>query len=142
ALSAISPAADPLLRQYDLQYAQQAVSAVPGSAETQSFFAGAFHPLTIHENRTWLGLSLLGALLLLLFGLVRAANDRMVVRLVRALVVIGLLAAMIAVLQRATGTTRIYGFWQPRQSVVRPFGPFVNRNHFAGWMLMAIPLVF
>ena len=22
----------------------------------------------------------------------------------------------------------------------QPFGPFVNRNHFAGWMLMALPL--
>ena len=21
-----------------------------------------------------------------------------------------------------------------------PFGPFVNKNHFAGWMLMALPL--
>jgi len=31
------------------------------------------------------------------------------------------------------------GFWVPRQGGT-PFGPFVNHNHFAGWMLMAVPL--
>ncbi len=35
---------------------------------------------------------------------------------------------------------RIYGFWQPRNLLTTPFGPFVNKNHFAGWMLMAMPL--
>jgi O-antigen ligase len=34
---------------------------------------------------------------------------------------------------------KLYGFWTPVQGG-SPFGPFVNRNHFAGWMLMAIPL--
>jgi hypothetical protein len=34
---------------------------------------------------------------------------------------------------------KIYGFWQP-QYRGSPFGPFVNRNHFAGWMLMVLPL--
>jgi len=33
----------------------------------------------------------------------------------------------------------IYGFWRPRFQA-QPFGPFVNPNHFAGWMLMALPL--
>jgi O-antigen ligase len=34
---------------------------------------------------------------------------------------------------------RILGFWTPEQEGT-PFGPFVNRNHFAGWMLLALPL--
>ena len=34
---------------------------------------------------------------------------------------------------------RIYGFWQPRYLLTTPFGPFVNRNHFAGWMLLVLP---
>ena len=34
---------------------------------------------------------------------------------------------------------KIYGFWTPQQQG-ESFGPFVNRNHFAGWLLMALPL--
>ena len=36
---------------------------------------------------------------------------------------------------------KIYGFWTPFMAG-SPFGPFVNKNHFAGWMLMALPLTF
>jgi O-antigen ligase len=36
--------------------------------------------------------------------------------------------------------TRIYAIWLPLDEGARPFGPFVNRNHFATWLLMAIPL--
>ena len=32
----------------------------------------------------------------------------------------------------------VYGFWQQTRDYSNGFGPFVNRNHFAGWMLMAI----
>jgi O-antigen ligase len=35
---------------------------------------------------------------------------------------------------------RIYGFWAPINRMTTPFGPFVNKNHFAGWMLMGLPL--
>ena len=35
---------------------------------------------------------------------------------------------------------RIYGFWKPKYLLTTPFGPFVNKNHFAGWMLMGLPL--
>jgi O-antigen ligase len=34
----------------------------------------------------------------------------------------------------------LYGFWRPREGG-NPFGPFVNRNHFAGWMVMVLPVV-
>jgi O-antigen ligase len=33
----------------------------------------------------------------------------------------------------------VYGFWKP-VFAARPFGPFINPNHFAGWMLMVLPL--
>ncbi len=32
----------------------------------------------------------------------------------------------------------IYGFWRSI-SGGDSYGPFVNRNHFAGWMLMTLP---
>jgi O-antigen ligase len=36
--------------------------------------------------------------------------------------------------------TLIYGRFRPLDAGARPFGPFVNRNHFATWVLMACPL--
>ena len=34
---------------------------------------------------------------------------------------------------------KVYGFWTTQMGG-SPFGPFVNKNHFAGWMLLALPL--
>ena len=58
---------------------------------------------------------------------------------------LGVAVAIIAIVQKAllgdgaaTGM-RIYGFWKPRYMLTTPFGPFVNRNHFAGWMLLVLP---
>lgn len=57
-----------------------------------------------------------------------------------ALTVIGVLLAVTAIIHKPLYAGKIYGFWKPWQSEVEPFGPFVNRNHFAGWMLMALPV--
>ena len=43
-------------------------------------------------------------------------------------------------MQAAGDPTLIYGRWRPLDPGARPFGPFVNRNHFATWVLMACPL--
>jgi O-antigen ligase len=47
---------------------------------------------------------------------------------------------LIAFAQQASGTTLVYGFWQPRDLGARPLGPFINRNHFGTWSLLAICL--
>ncbi len=60
--------------------------------------------------------------------------------LARAITVLGVVVALIAIIQRAFPTGRIYGFWVPLDPSAHVFGPFVNRNHFAGWMMMALPV--
>ncbi|HEV8693843.1 MAG TPA: O-antigen ligase family protein [Lysobacter sp.] len=60
--------------------------------------------------------------------------------LIRAIAIIGLLAAVAAVMQQAGNPMLIYGRWAPRDEGARPFGPFINRNHFATWLLMGFPL--
>jgi O-antigen ligase len=47
-----------------------------------------------------------------------------------------------AFLQRALSPALIYGIWRPPglASNILPWGPFINRNDFAAWLLMAIPL--
>ncbi len=48
---------------------------------------------------------------------------------------------MEALAQKATFNGKIYWFWESQFKVAsNHFGPFVNRNHFAGWMLLALCL--
>jgi O-antigen ligase len=63
-------------------------------------------------------------------------------RIVRAIAIIGLLASITAVVQRAENKELLYGIWRPLDAGARPYGPFVNRNHFATWAIMAVPLIF
>lgn len=51
--------------------------------------------------------------------------------------VLGLVLAIVALLQATGGAHRIYGFFEPLEHGAI-FGPFVNRNHFAGYMLMVV----
>lgn len=60
--------------------------------------------------------------------------------LAQVVAAVGLAGALAAIVQRAVEPTRIYGIWLAQDPGARPFGPFVNRNHFATWLLMAIPL--
>jgi putative inorganic carbon (HCO3(-)) transporter len=129
-LKAVSPATDAFLRHHDLAYALET----------------ARHPLSIDPRATVLGLAFLGAFVVFLAGLLRIFARSGVTRLVPALVTLGVVLAVIAIVQKAVlgdhtyMGMKIYGVWTPESKLVVPFGPYVNRNHFAGWMLMAIPL--
>ena len=129
-LQAISPSTDAFLRQYDLSY------SIEGSA----------HPLSIDPPATVLGLAFFAAFTLFLVGLTRAFSRWGVRRVVFAIAVLGGVVGAIAVVQKlvlgdhAFMGMKIYGFWTPESKLVVPFGPYVNRNHFAGWMLMVVPL--
>jgi O-antigen ligase len=59
---------------------------------------------------------------------------------VQVVAIAGLLATVTALAQQAIDPARLYGVWMPLDPGARPFGPFVNRNHFATWAIMAIPL--
>ncbi len=63
-------------------------------------------------------------------------------RMIRAIAVIGLVASIAAIVQRSQSHDLLYGIWRPIDPGARPYGPFVNRNHFATWVVMACPLVF
>ncbi|HEY2433856.1 MAG TPA: O-antigen ligase family protein [Vicinamibacterales bacterium] len=62
------------------------------------------------------------------------------VRLVaRGVALMGLLLSLIALAQDQTGHGLMYWTWKPLTEGAFPFGPFVNRNHFATWVVMATP---
>lgn len=130
----ISPSARDVLPQYDLRFAALSFHAAAASAPALT------HPLSIEPRRTLTALALAAAFGAFLAGLSAMLDEWLVVRLVRAIVAVSLLIAIIAIVQKASGGGKIYGLWTPQNGDAAPFGPFVNPNHFAGWMLMAVPL--
>jgi O-antigen ligase len=106
-----------------------------------AFAAGlvAWHGVSVWPRDTLVGLVLFSALSLLLVGLTALLSTTGTRRFVEALTVFGVVLALIGIVQKPLFTGAIYGFWQLELGR-QPFGPFVNKNHFAGWMVMALPL--
>jgi O-antigen ligase len=87
------------------------------------------------------GIALMLTALVVFWTARRACTSGLALRIVRAVAFAGLLASLVAIVLRASGDPRlIYGRWEPIDAGAHPFGPFVNRNHFATWVLMAWPL--
>ena len=144
-LRAVSPAADDFLRNHDLTYALSALdvqSTEPGAAAVGS----TWHALSLDPRATLLAVGMLAAFVLFLAGLTWSLTHSVVRRLAFGIVFFGIVLALVGIVQRAIlgdhayAGMKIYGFWAPSQLLSNPFGPYVNKNHFAGWMLMALPL--
>jgi hypothetical protein len=136
AIARISPATDGFLSQYDLAYR---LSSAGGVADYR-------HPLSIKPAGTWLSLAALAALGLLLVGAARGLGHRSLGALAPGLVLVGFALALVGIIQSGlysrdpNPVLKAYGFWETINKDTYPFGPFVNRNHFAGWMLLALPI--
>jgi O-antigen ligase/polysaccharide polymerase Wzy-like membrane protein len=133
----ISPAAQPLETRHHQDFG--VLSAVsdeaPDTARQPS--------LSIAPDRTLIGLSLFAALALFCLGTARLVSSTGASLMGKPLVFFGAALALFGIVA-STLTANIhdpliYGFWKPQFSA-HPFGPFVNPNHFAGWMLMATPI--
>lgn len=134
----VSPNRTDLLVRHEARY------GVIRSGTEESQPAGDASPQSIDPVRTALGLALFASLAVLLLGAARLLSHTGGLAVARPLVVLGILLALIGIgqwaLTRHVTNPLIYGFWKPRFEA-RPFGPFVNPNHFAGWMLMTLPIV-
>jgi len=133
-IRAVSPATSSFVQNY-VQLPIEIEAATDGTFSAES--TTAWRPLSLRPRATvtalvftlTLGLMVTGGAL----GL-RTADAR---RLAVGLLALGAIVAFIAIVQRATPTGRIYWIWEPHYRDTA-WGPFVNRNHFAGWMVMAI----
>ena len=99
----------------------------------------AGRPLTLSAPDTLRGLAFVASLLVL-HVVAAAVFDRRESRerFRRFVAGLGLFLGLGALLQAASGADRIYGFFTPLEQSSALFGPFVNRNHFAGYMLMVV----
>lgn len=103
--------------------------------------ASGWSPLTVSVEDTTRGMAFLAcALTLHVAGAVVLAGRSARERFRWTLAGLGTGMALLALLQAAAGATAIYGVFEPLERGGRGFfGPFVNRNHFAGYMLMVVP---
>ena len=125
-LERISPSTHQFLEAYDIPYAAALLSdRVPA------------HPISLKPEASALGTTFFLSLAVL-FVACTAMLERGAARpIVIGLVCLGTVVALMALAQKAMVPRKIYGFWEPTDGH-SPFGPFVNRNHFAGWMLMTL----
>ena len=125
-ISRISPGTLPILRSLDLVFA--------GDQD--------WAPLSIRPQGTAVAVVALIALSLYLLGLPHLIGPRAVRALPGALAVIAVPLALYGIYTREYNNGLIYGFWQPLDGGGgNMFGPFINRNHFGGWMLMTLGLL-
>lgn len=101
---------------------------------------GVFQALTIHSSDTrWAWIVVAGAVALFAAArvLLHRGGVRRTARMVSAA---GFAVSLLAIAQAATAGRDIYWRFRTEFEGPLPFGPFVNRNHFATWAIMALPL--
>jgi O-antigen ligase len=102
--------------------------------------ASRFLPLTLDVGSTLWALTIVAGTAAM-FAIARAQFARGGVRrTVRLIAATGFVLSLFAIAQAATAGRRIYWRFPTEFEGPLPFGPFVNRNHFATWAIMAIPL--
>jgi O-antigen ligase len=103
--------------------------------------AGLFkwHPLSLDPALTAVGLALFAANALLMLGSACLFSRCGAREFAASLTIVGVVIALVGVVQQPLFNGKIYGFWTTVDGG-NPYGPFVNKNHFAGWMLLALPV--
>jgi O-antigen ligase len=125
-LTRLSPATPAILASHDLVFAGDARWA----------------PLSIRPPSTVVAIVSLIALSLYLLGLPGLISPRTLRSLPGSLAIFAAALALYGIYTRETNLGLIYGFWQPQDGGGgNQFGPFINRNHFGGWMLMTLGLL-
>jgi O-antigen ligase len=126
-LARLSPHTVDLLSQYSPAFANDLVDSAA---------------LSINPQSTWIAVLALGALGLYLVGVPALLGGPALRRLPQALAIFAVPFALFGIYSREYINGLVYWFWSPvAGGGGNLFGPFINRNHFAGWMLMTVCLL-
>jgi len=97
-----------------------------------------WQPLSVSPASTAYSIGLVLTALVVFWTARSCCARGLTLRLVRHVAFAGLLVALSAIACHAVGDrSLIYGRLRPLDAGAHPFGPFVNRNHFATWVVMA-----
>ncbi len=126
--AALSPSLAEFLSRYDI---------AAGSGVTTE------HSLSIAPALTLRTLAMFASLAVFAAGMTMWVRPARCLRWIAAsLVWIGVTLGLLALAQKSMSNGRIYWFWESEfRAANNYYGPFVNRNHFAGWMLLASAVV-
>jgi O-antigen ligase len=116
-------------------------ATVRGTLRLDAALADGWIPVSIDPRATLEALLVFASAVLVFWSARAAFAGGGLRRFCRAIAVIGVVLSIGAMIQRVATPLLIYGFWPPYTPNAQPFGPFFNRNHFAAWIMMAIPLV-
>jgi len=98
------------------------------------------HSISIYPFATETAFSrLLAYLMVFSIAVFGIQNRERLYRMLKVLAVFGFIVAVFGIIQHTAGNGKIYWFRELTHGG-SPFGPFVNRNHFAGFIGMIIPL--
>lgn len=130
-----------------LQMLPLPVAVVRALSPAREAFVGASALTSVERNVAPLTLSLSDTAhaaltlvsIVLTFWTARSLFPRGGIRTLTLIVAWGaVVLTVVAFIQHAAGTSLVYGFWRPRDPGARPLGPFINRNHFGTWGIMAL----
>lgn len=110
------------------------LALMPDDAATSWRTLSIDAPATRWAAAVWLGAALLFLASRRQFA---AGGVRQAVRIVAGL---GLAVSLLGIAQAATGGRAMAWLFPMPADWPHPFGPFVNRNHFATWVIMALPI--
>jgi hypothetical protein len=110
------------------------------ASEHLSLIVPAALPISIDVSRTGASLLVTTASFVLFLVARRIFAGGGVRIAVRGVSIIGMLLSAIALAQDATARGLMYWRWKPLDEGPPPFGPFVNRNHFGTWAVIAVPM--
>jgi len=100
----------------------------------------SLHGISIYPYATEMELIRLTVFIMLFLMTAYGIDSRQEIkRTIRIISLFGFFLGLFSIIQHATWNGRIYWFRELTQGGT-PFGPFVNRNHFAGLMGMIVPL--
>lgn len=122
ALTAVTPRTPALLDEFSLGYQSTAARR---------------HELSIRPSASVVSLLALSALSCYTLGLAVSLSTETVRAFPIGLTCWATLVALFGILSRVQGNGLVYWVWKSREGGGDICGPFVNRNHFGGWMLMA-----
>jgi O-antigen ligase len=111
------------------------------SKKTEKVF-GNWRTLSVYPHATQTELlkiiSYLGVFLLIINYV---DSKRKLMRISAVIIFSGIVVVFLGIAQKVTEAPKIYWFWKPLfKNDASFFGPFVNPNHFAGYVEMIIPL--
>lgn len=109
--------------------------------KTKGYFEN-WRSISLYTHATWTGLlKIIGYLGVFLLIIDYVDTKRKLMQISTIIVFSGILVALLGIAQKIGQAPKIYWFWEPIfKKDASFFGPFVNPNHFAGYMEMVIPL--